>query len=713
MVYVSHVTLAAIAVFLTHLSVGAAETQPVVHLHQRMNSNDQPGAEAVVSNDSFNPGVKQSCDSVAVSAQDSTKNEACEFNPDGTPVQTVPEDTKKRAKRDEDTPRPYLVTTVDGITQAQYEEFAKKPPLGDKQGDIIAFDEVEWVSCQYLNLTDAEAAIVRQDPIIAWAEPMSEEDGEALVIPNHGGTNSLYTRATLPQSLSQRDDSAAHLRLLSARNQKNDPAQLPNYVFEPSLGQGQTIYVLDTGYRKSHQEFDASEREVRDFVVPNRHTLALGSLSDDQKGPEDMTDINGHGTMVASIVAGYISGVASKANLVVVKMRNWAKNPQNPESDKLVPRGVTDSGLEFALSWTFKDIEQQRRQNTDPNAKYVINLSYGWIKEIAQGKINIMERALRKCKDKDITLVIAAGNEGAIRTLDTLTPQAFGTDDRFSMITVGGVDQAGRYYRDTVQGNGQGGQVDIYADAVNVVAAKHDGEDDSTTSATGTSAAAPAIAGLAAYFFSIPELRSNWRDGSVPADMKAFILKNAEIRNDDPFNGDEYENSPKPEKDSLKVPYNLALNQLCDLPDTNAKRSLFTKRAPTPEQSVPGRPIVENSAVTNEDLKNEICNVHNRPAESEPEPEPEQPEQPDSPPPPPPNTASCKVLEQGLGGGKWEVTGSGWGDEGSLKEKFGDDSFSFTGGDTFTATFLSGMSVEDIENAVREMSGLGDVTCST
>lgn len=518
MVYVSHVTLAAIAVLLTHLSVGAAEIQPVVHLHQRMNSNDQPGAEAVVSNDSFNPGVKQSCDSVAVSAQDSTKNEACEFNPDGTPVQTVSEDTKKRAKRDEDTPRPYLVTTVDGITLAQYEEFAKKPPLGDKQGDIIAFDEVEWVSCQYLNLTDAEAAIVRQDPIIAWAEPMSEEDGEALVIPNHGGTNSLYTRATLPQSLNQRDDSAAHLRLLSARNQKNDPAQLPNYVFEPSLGQGQTIYVLDTGYRKSHQEFDASEREVRDFVVPNRHTLALGSLSDDQKGPEDMADINGHGTMVASIAAGYVSGVASKANLVVVKMRNSAKNPQNPESDKLIPRGVTDSALEFALSWTFKDIEQQRRQNTDPNAKYIINLSYGkrchsqglwqtiltrnlgWIKESAQGKINTMERALRKCKDKDITLVVAAGNDGAIRTLDTLTPQAFGTDDRFSMITVGGVDQAGKYYRDTIQGNGQGGQVDIYADAVNVVAAKHDGEDDSTTPATGTSAAAPAIVSTRCYF---------------------------------------------------------------------------------------------------------------------------------------------------------------------------------------------------------------------
>jgi hypothetical protein len=46
-------------------------------------------------------------------------------------------------------------------------------------------------------------------------------------------------------------------------------------------------------------------------------------------------------------------------------------------------------------------------------------------------------------------------------------------------------------------------------------------------------------------------------------------LKNAEIRNDDPFNGDEYENSPKPEKDSLKVPYNLALNQYDKSPHSN------------------------------------------------------------------------------------------------------------------------------------------------
>jgi hypothetical protein len=44
--------------------------------------------------------------------------------------------------------------------------------------------------------------------------------------------------------------------------------------------------------------------------------------------------------------------------------------------------------------------------------------------------------------------------------------------------------------------------------------------------------------------------------------MKAFLLKNAEVRNDDPFKeGDTYPVSPQPDKESLKVPYNLALNQ--------------------------------------------------------------------------------------------------------------------------------------------------------
>lgn len=44
--------------------------------------------------------------------------------------------------------------------------------------------------------------------------------------------------------------------------------------------------------------------------------------------------------------------------------------------------------------------------------------------------------------------------------------------------------------------------------------------------------------------------------------MKAFLIKNSEVRNDNPFNdGDRFPGSPKPDAAALKVPYNLALNQ--------------------------------------------------------------------------------------------------------------------------------------------------------
>lgn len=126
------------------------------------------------------------------------------------------------------------------------------------------------------------------------------------------------------------------------------------------------------------------------------------------------------------------------------------------------------------------------------------NSSSGWDKEQHPGKIAVLEYALAECKKDGVTLVIAAGNDGEHRTLDSLIPQTYGTDDRFEMITVGGVDQTGKYYAHTVQGMGQGGQVDVYADAVQVVAAKHDknSKDDSTEAVDGTSAAAPAIVSI-------------------------------------------------------------------------------------------------------------------------------------------------------------------------------------------------------------------------
>jgi subtilisin family serine protease len=93
----------------------------------------------------------------------------------------------------------------------------------------------------------------------------------------------------------------------------------------------------------------------------------------------------------------------------------------------------------------------------------------------------------------DITIVVAAGNEGKSHTLDQLVPQKFGDDERFDMITVGGVNKEGKYYADTVNSRGQGGLVNLYAGAVDVVGARHDDTDESTVTGTGTSLAAPAV----------------------------------------------------------------------------------------------------------------------------------------------------------------------------------------------------------------------------
>lgn len=73
-------------------------------------------------------------------------------------------------------------------------------------------------------------------------------------------------------------------------------------------------------------------------------------------------------------------------------------------------------------------------------------------------------------------------------------------------------------------------------------------------------------AGLAAYFFALPELQSNWHEGAVAMDILNFMKTNAEVRNDNPFtDGMRFGVSPKPNAEDLIVPFNLALNEY-DLP---------------------------------------------------------------------------------------------------------------------------------------------------
>jgi hypothetical protein len=144
----------------------------------------------------------------------------------------------------------------------------------------------------------------------------------------------------------------------------------------------------------------------------------------------------------------------------------------------------------------------------------------------------IMNQVIPFAAENDIVVTIPTGNQ-APTSLAMVTPQNLGTTDN-ALITVGGVEKDGSLFTDSNPDLGTGGSITIYAAARQVLVASID-SDTATTMADGTSVAAPAIAGLSAYFFSLSELDANWPAGNIARAMKQFFVLSARIqRNNDP-----------------------------------------------------------------------------------------------------------------------------------------------------------------------------------
>lgn len=113
-------------------------------------------------------------------------------------------------------------------------------------------------------------------------------------------------------------------------------------------------------------------------MVPNAFTLSASPFVSDQDtlSPEDMTDYNGHGTAVASVAGGISQGVASQANMVIIKFRNAAAQA-GVGINQL--RGVTSAALRDAWDYAINDVIS-RRNNGDAG-RFVINMSYGIVRD--------------------------------------------------------------------------------------------------------------------------------------------------------------------------------------------------------------------------------------------------------------------------------------------------------------------------------------------
>jgi subtilisin family serine protease len=210
-------------------------------------------------------------------------------------------------------------------------------------------------------------------------------------------------------------------------------------------GAGVSVYVIDSGIFASHSEFTGRTRAGFD---------AFGSNS---------TDCNGHGTHVAGTVAGSTYGVAPAASLVSVRVLNCEG-------------AGSVSGVIAGIDWVIAD---------HVSGPAVINMSLG------TGKSPSLESAVDRAYNDGITVVSAAGNSN----VDACTTSPGG--NKPSGLTVGAttISDARASYSNF------GACLDLFAPGSDIVSAGITSP-NATAVLSGTSMAAPHVAGLAARYLS-------------------------------------------------------------------------------------------------------------------------------------------------------------------------------------------------------------------
>ncbi|MGV9299341.1 S8 family peptidase [Amycolatopsis sp. NPDC003676] len=232
-----------------------------------------------------------------------------------------------------------------------------------------------------------------------------------------------------------------------------DQADLPldgSYTY-PNTAANVHVYVLDTGVRTSHHDFDGRAHAAYDAVDPDN----------DQSG----SDCNGHGTQVAAAIAGRHFGVAKEASVESVRTLGCDGTGTSEE-------------ILSALDWV----------NLNAQRPALLNLSF------AGPSGTVLDIQLYKMTQNGLAYTVAAGNGsgGAGVNACDITPARQTTG-----ITVGATDQADH----RVPSSNFGSCVDLYAPGKDIPTA--DSADDcASTVVSGTSIASAEAAGVAAMFLS-------------------------------------------------------------------------------------------------------------------------------------------------------------------------------------------------------------------
>ncbi|KES05043.1 serine protease [Streptomyces toyocaensis] len=224
-----------------------------------------------------------------------------------------------------------------------------------------------------------------------------------------------------------------------------DTAGDGKYTYPDTAGEGVTAYVIDTGVRITHKDFEGRASHGYDAV----------------DNDDSADDGNGHGTHVAATVAGAAHGVAKKAKVVAVR--------------------VLDDNGSGTTEQVIAGIDWVTRNHKGPA---VANMSLGG------GADPALDAAVQKAIASGVTFAVAAGNESAdagqgspARVPEALTVASSTKDDGQSDFS------------------NFGAAVDLYAPGSDITSAWND-SDEGTKTISGTSMASPHVAGAAAVYLA-------------------------------------------------------------------------------------------------------------------------------------------------------------------------------------------------------------------
>lgn len=295
------------------------------------------------------------------------------------------------------------------------------------------------------NLSDPALAALRANPVIRYVEEdrlqMPADTQDVSVHAGHWGLDRVDERAR----------------------------QLDGVYEYFEAGDGTHVYIVDSGVRGGHQEFDGR--------IGNGAAFIKWSWD-----PSPTIDALGHGTAVASIAAGTTTGIAKLATVHPVRIDDG-------------DAGAHSSDIVAGLDWVAANAVQPASAN----------LSY-------EASATSIKDAMEGVVDADVVLTKSAGNG------DTDACSAdVGTTAAGALVVSATTEFDSRWFLANY-----GSCVDLFAHGASVRVADAQGDNTYDDDFSGTSFAAPFAAGLAAVIRGDPDYGH-----LAPAEVNSAITSSA------------------------------------------------------------------------------------------------------------------------------------------------------------------------------------------